>query len=99
MQRPNPLWVEVIDDFAGSDIHRFNFLDIFIGKRKIKYIKILLHSILLYANGVFMKHMQGRLGHSDFGTTASTYTHLEYASKAQTAQAIAGIVKETKKDE
>ena len=30
-------------------------------------------------NGVHMKHIQAVMGHSDFGTTANTYSHLEYS--------------------
>ena len=47
---------------------------------------------LLLSAGVPMKQIQEWLGHSDFNTTANIYSHLEYASKVQSAQAIAGII-------
>lgn len=50
------------------------------------------------ANGVPMKQIQEWLGHSEFSTTANIYSHLEYASKVQSAQAIAGIIEGTRKD-
>lgn len=34
----------------------------------------------LLANGVPLKHIQERLGHSDFTTTANIYAHLDYKS-------------------
>lgn len=34
---------------------------------------------LMLKNGVHMKHIQAVMGHSDFGTTANTYSHLEYS--------------------
>ena len=43
---------------------------------------------LLLANGVPMKQIQEWLGHSDFSTTANIYTHLDYASKLSSAQAM-----------
>ena len=43
---------------------------------------------LLLANGVPLKHIQERLGHSDFTTTANIYAHLDYKSKITSAQAM-----------
>lgn len=43
---------------------------------------------LLLANGVPMKMMQEWLGHSDFSTTANIYSHLDYASKVSSAEAM-----------
>jgi len=40
---------------------------------------------LLLANGVSMKEIQEWLGHSDYGTTANTYTHLLADSKQNSA--------------
>lgn len=49
---------------------------------------------LLYDNGVNLKDIQEWLGHSDISTTANIYTHLEYESKIESAQAILGIFPE-----
>lgn len=43
---------------------------------------------LLLANGVPLKHIQEWLGHSDIGTTANIYSHLDYKSKITSAQAM-----------
>ena len=43
---------------------------------------------LIRANGIPMKQTQEWLGHSDFGTTANTYTHLDFNSKLSSAQAM-----------
>lgn len=43
---------------------------------------------LLLANGVPMKQIQERLGHSDFSTTANIYAHLDYSSKLSSADAM-----------
>ena len=43
---------------------------------------------LLLANGVPMKMIQEWLGHSDFSTTANIYSHLVYASKVSSAEAM-----------
>ena len=43
---------------------------------------------LLLANGVPMKMIQEWLGHSDFSTTANIYSHLDYASKVSSAEAM-----------
>lgn len=40
------------------------------------------------ANGVSMKMIQEWLGHSDFSTTANIYSHLDYASKVSSAEAM-----------
>ena len=39
-------------------------------------------------NGVSMKQVQEWLGHSDFSTTANIYSHLDYASKVSSAEAM-----------
>ncbi len=59
------------------------------GLRKIRFHD-LRHSCasLMLANGVPMKQIQEWLGHSDFGTTANTYTHLDFNSKLSSAQAM-----------
>lgn len=43
---------------------------------------------LLLDNGVPLKQIQDWLGHSDFGTTANIYAHLDYRSKVSSAQAM-----------
>lgn len=43
---------------------------------------------LLLANGVVLKQIHDWLGHSDFGTTANIYAHLDYSSKISSAQAM-----------
>lgn len=43
---------------------------------------------LLLAHGVPMKMIQEWLGHSDFSTTANIYSHLDYASKVSSAEAM-----------
>ncbi|MGM1020811.1 MAG: site-specific integrase [Bacillota bacterium] len=57
------------------------------GLRRIRYHD-LRHSCasLLLANGINMKEIQEWLGHSNYSTTANTYSHLEYSSKVSSAQ-------------
>ena len=59
------------------------------GLRRIRFHD-LRHSCasLLLANGVPMKMIQEWLGHSDFSTTANIYSHLDYASKVSSAEAM-----------
>ena len=40
---------------------------------------------LMVMNGVPMKQIQERLGHSTFSTTADIYAHLDYKSKERSA--------------
>lgn len=42
----------------------------------------------MLANGVPMKQIQEWLGHSDFGTTKNTYTHLDFHLKLSSVQAM-----------
>ncbi|MEG1878073.1 MAG: site-specific integrase [Pseudoflavonifractor sp.] len=47
---------------------------------------------LLLANGLSMKQIQEWMGHSDFGTTANIYSHLDYRSKIASADTmLAGL--------
>lgn len=45
---------------------------------------------LMMANGVAIERVRDWVGHSDIRTTVNTYGHLEYQSKKETAEAIAG---------
>lgn len=47
---------------------------------------------LLLANDVPLKHIQEWLGHSDIGTTANTYSHLDYKSKITSANVMDNIL-------
>ena len=53
---------------------------------------------MLVANGVSMKSVQEWLGHSNFGTTANTYSHLDFSSKKQSANKIEQIMSQEKDD-
>ena len=63
------------------------------GMRHIRYHD-LRHSCasLLLANGVPMKQIQEWLGHSDIGTTANIYSHLDYKSKITSANIMDNIL-------
>ena len=47
---------------------------------------------LLLANGVPLKYIQEWLGHSDIGTTANIYSHLDYKSKITSANVMDNIL-------
>ena len=63
------------------------------GLRKIRFHD-LRHSCatLMYSKGVKLKDMQVWLGHSDISTTSNTYTHLDFDSKLDSANAIMDIL-------
>ena len=44
------------------------------------------------ANDVPLKHIQEWLGHSDIGTTANIYSHLDYKSKITSANVMDNIL-------
>ena len=64
----------------------------FLKKHNLRQIRFhdLRHSCasLLYANGVPLKDIQEWLGHSDIATTSNIYTHLDYSTKVNSANAI-----------
>lgn len=66
------------------------------GMKKIRFHD-LRHSCasLLYSNGVALKDIQEWLGHSDISTTSNIYTHLDYSSKAASANAILSLLDTT----
>ena len=43
---------------------------------------------MLLSEGYSLKDVQEWLGHSDFSTTANIYSHLDYASKVSSAEAM-----------
>lgn len=47
---------------------------------------------LLLANGVNMKEIQAYLGHSNWNTTANTYSHLESSTKEKSVNVIANVL-------
>ncbi len=47
---------------------------------------------LLLSNGVSMKEIQEWLGHSDFGTTANIYVHLEFSQKIVSANTMSNLL-------
>ena len=63
------------------------------GLRKIRFHD-LRHSCatLMYAKGVQLKDMQIWLGHSTMSTTSNIYTHLDFDSKVDSANAILGVL-------
>ena len=68
-------------------------LQVVLERYSLKHIRFhdLRHSCasLLLANGVSLKEIQEWLGHSDYGTTANIYSHLEYNAKLNSADKIA----------
>ena len=53
---------------------------------------------MLVASKVPMKNIQEWLGHSNFNTTADVYSHLDYSSKCESANAINQALTQTKKE-
>ena len=47
---------------------------------------------ILVQNGVSMKAIQEWLGHSNFSTTANTYSHLDYSSKVKSGEKIEELI-------
>jgi len=83
-------------DLILPDCLTHNFAKI-LKRNGLKYIRLhdLRHSCasIMLKNGVQMKQIQEWLGHSNFSTTADIYSHLDYSSKIESAQKIAGALK------
>lgn len=94
------VFVDDIGDLINPDIisNRFRTL---LRKNNLKHIRFhdLRHSCasLLVASKVPMKNIQEWLGHSNFNTTADVYSHLDYSSKYESANAINQALTQTKK--
>ena len=69
------------------------------GFRRIRFHD-LRHSCasLLLASGVPMKNIQEWLGHSNFSTTADVYSHLDYTTKYESANAINQALTQNKEE-
>lgn len=95
------VFVDDIGDLINPDIisNRFRTL---LRKNHLKHIRFhdLRHSCasLLVASKVPMKNIQEWLGHSNFNTTADVYSHLDYSSKYESANAINQALTQTKKE-
>ena len=95
------MFVDDIGDLINPDIisNRFRTL---LRKNNLKHIRFhdLRHSCasLLVASKVPMKNIQEWLGHSNFNTTADIYSHLDYSSKYESANAINQALTQTKKE-
>ena len=85
------VFVDDIGDLINPDIisNRFRTL---LRKNNLKHIRFhdLRHSCasLLVVSKVPMKNIQEWLGHSNFNTTADIYSHLDYSSKYESANAL-----------
>lgn len=89
------LYVNEMGDLIKPDYVSENF-KLTLQKHGLRHIRFhdLRHSCasLLLANGVSMKSIQEWLGHSDFGTTANIYAHLDYSQKLSSASALSNII-------
>lgn len=89
------LYVNEMGDLIKPDYVSENF-KLTLRKHGLRHIRFhdLRHSCasLLLANGVSMKSIQEWLGHSDFGTTANIYAHLDYSQKLSSASALSNII-------
>ena len=89
------VFVDDIGDLFNPDQVTDRFQHI-LKKNNLRYIRFhdLRHSCasLLVASKVPMKNVQEWLGHSNFNTTADVYSHLDYSSKYESANAIASAL-------
>lgn len=96
------VFVDDIGDLINPDIisNRFRTL---LRKNHLKHIRFhdLRHSCasLLVASKVPMKNIQEWLGHSNFNTTADVYSHLDYSSKHESANALSKALSFDKTEE
>lgn len=96
------VFVDDIGDLINPDIisNRFRTL---LRKNHLKHIRFhdLRHSCasLLVASKVPMKNIQEWLGHSNFNTTADVYSHLDYSSKYESANALSKALSFDKTEE
>lgn len=96
------VFVDDIGDLINPDIisNRFRTL---LRKNYLKHIRFhdLRHSCasLLVASKVPMKNIQEWLGHSNFNTTADVYSHLDYSSKYESANALSKALSFDKTEE
>ena len=96
------VFVDDIGDLINPDIisNRFRTL---LRKNNLKHIRFhdLRHSCasLLVASKVPMKNIQEWLGHSNFNTTADVYSHLDYSSKYESANALSKALSFDKTEE
>ncbi len=96
------VFVDDIGDLINPDIisNRFRTL---LRKNHLKHIRFhdLRHSCasLLVASKVPMKNIQEWLGHSNFNTTADVYSHLDYSSKYESANALSKALSFEKTEE
>lgn len=85
------VFVNEMGDIMLPDYVSHTFTNI-LNKHKLKHIRFhdLRHSCasLLVAKGIPMKNIQEWLGHANFNTTADVYSHLDFSSKAQSANVI-----------
>lgn len=83
-------------DLILPDCLTHNFAKI-LKRNNLKHIRLhdLRHSCasIMLKNGVQMKQIQEWLGHANFSTTADIYSHLDYSSKIESAEKIAGALK------
>jgi integrase len=88
------IYVNDIGELVKPDFLTQSF-PLFLKNHGMRHIRFhdLRHSCasLLYANGVALKDIQEWLGHSDISTTGNIYTHLDYSSKIDSANAIMGF--------
>ncbi|HIT62562.1 MAG TPA: site-specific integrase [Candidatus Caccovivens faecavium] len=96
------VFVDDIGDLINPDIisNRFRTL---LRKNNLKHVRFhdLRHSCasLLVASKVPMKNIQEWLGHSNFNTTADVYSHLDYSSKYESANALSKALSFDKTEE
>ncbi len=87
--------VDTVGDIINPDYITQSFKD-FLIKNDLKPVRYhdLRHSCAsaMLSVGVPMKQIQDWLGHSDFGTTANIYAHLQSDSKVASAQALEALL-------